>query len=674
MTDGIQTSFDIFEDNRRHYLEEDKRKLASEFEKYWADRPTITISEYAEKRRTLPAGTPFPGPWRNDLTPYLIEIMDAMSPHSDIQRVVVAKGAQLGLTACAENIIAYYMDASPAEVLFVSATEGLLRKWATKRLEPLIDSCGIRPKIGPQAKLKQRRRTGDLVFSKEYLGGTLDMVSAQAAAMLRADSKRILIRDEIDGAPATLRSGEGNWLDVSYVRTNAWGNRRKVFDSSTPTTFDESSIWPEYESGDCRKYYVPCPHCGAFQVLVWDGGKDGPGIKWKLDGTQIVDVWYRCEHCGEAIRNFHKGSMLRLGEWRPTAVSESPTLRSYHISTLYSPIGMVSWEELVSAFLRAEKTPDGMRSFVNLYLGEPFREVGQRPPLSKVKELRSGYQSKTVPSDEILFLTMAVDVQTGSRRDPEGNPERLEVEVCAHGAGYRSWSIDWFQILGGVRDPFGGAWAELNELARDGGLNYLRGDGRKFGPVCTLLDSGDGTNLGTVYQFAAGWRNTYACAGVDLLKRKQDSQGALQLDEMTSKNFDRYRITRQRGDTPVVLISTNYYKLVLYNSLKIPFRPASVQQAPGFCAFPQNYPDHYFEMLVAEERRSDGSFYCPSGRRNEALDLRVYNLAARDLFIDTKIQELREVAKKRGANPAQLQAIRSRQVLDMMGAAVKRHN
>jgi phage terminase large subunit GpA-like protein len=229
-------------------------------------------------------------------------------------------------------------------------------------------------------------------------------------------------------------------------------------------------------------------------------------------------------------------------------------------------------------------------------------------------------------------------------------------------------------VLGPVRDPGAGAWAQLTELAHEKALVYKRSDGREFAPVCTLVDSGDGTNLDTVYQFAASRRNTYACAGADMLKKKQDAQDKGPLDEMSRLNFDRYRVTRQRQGHPVIMISTNHYKHLVYNSLKIPFKPAAEQQSPGFCSFPQDYPEAYFEMLVAEERRTDGSFYCPSGRRNEALDLRVYNLAARDFYMDSKVQELRDYYRKKGATRAQLDAIRSPRVLEALAAAVKRRN
>lgn len=434
--------------------------------------PTNKVSEYVEDNRILPPNTPFPGFWRNAKTPYSVEIMDCMSPSSQIQQLAFMKAAQCGATALAENVIAYWIDESPTEILFISATDDLLERWATKRLEPLIDSCGFRNKIYAQIENKASRRTGDKTFVKEFVGGTLNMASAQSPASLRSDSKRVLIRDEIDGAPPQLRTGEGNWLDVSYARTNAWGQRRKVLDFSTPTTFADSLINREFEAGDQRKFFVPCPSCGKFQELTWERIK--PETK---DGV-LEKVYYLCEFCNEAIFNHNKTQMLVKGRWEPTANSHSKFYRSYHISSLYSPVGMVSWIEMYEHYQKAQENPDGMRSFVNLYLGLPYKEAGARPKLDKVIELRGGYRQAIVP-EGILFLTMGVDVQRGSKTD-KANPARLELEVCGHGAGYRTWSILYKVIEGEVGDPFSGAWESLNEWAKETGLRFKRYDGTIF--------------------------------------------------------------------------------------------------------------------------------------------------------------------------------------------------
>ena len=53
-------------------------------------------------------------------------------------------------------------------------------------------------------------------------------------------------------------------------------------------------------------------------------------------------------------------------------------------------------------------------------------------------------------------------------------------------------------------------------------------------------------------------------------------------------------------------------------------------------------------MLTAEEKRNDGSFYCPDKKRNEALDCRCYALCAADVYLDLLTDKYRATAKKKG--------------------------
>lgn len=617
------------------------------------------IARFIEGRRVLPSRTPFPGFWRNSRTPYLIEIMNCMSPASPIIHIAMMKGAQLGATAAGENIVAYWIDENPAEILFISATNELLEKWVIKRLDPLIDSCGFRHKIFAQTNNPKSRRTGDKVFTKEFIGGCLDMASAQSAPGLRADSKRILIRDEIDGAPGHLKTGEGNWLDVSYARTAAWGGRKKIMDISTPTTEDNSLIKGAYEAGDQRRFEVPCPYCGAYQFLEWGNDKTEYGIKAIREAGKLKGVYYQCRHCKEAIKNHHKTKMLRLGRWKPTAESISDNYRSYHVSSLYSPAGMMSWRELQELWDKAQDDPDGMRSFVNLYLGLPYRETGSRPKLDKVIELRGSYKSGSVPSG-VLFLTIGVDVQAGSSRD-KTNPARLEFEVCGHGGGFRTWSILYKRIEGPVDDPSSGAWLELSQWAIETGLKFAREDGLIFTPSMIFIDSGDGNLTDVVYRFCSGWGSTYPSKGFSALKKRKNEAG----DAQSPSNFRRFRAAKLGEAGTLYEVSTNYYKNHTYNNLKIERRDTGPQR-PGYCDFPIDYSEAYFRQLTAEEKRRDGSFYCPSGRRNEALDCRVLNQCAGDVYLDSEVLRVKAAAMRDGARRDQVQVINHRMILDHM--------
>ena len=59
--------------------------------------PALTVSAWADRHRILsPRGANEAGPWRTSRTPYLQELMDALSPRHPAQRVVFMKGSQLG--------------------------------------------------------------------------------------------------------------------------------------------------------------------------------------------------------------------------------------------------------------------------------------------------------------------------------------------------------------------------------------------------------------------------------------------------------------------------------------------------------------------------------------------------------------------------------------------------
>ena len=396
--------------------------LISENNKKPINPPQPLISKFIEGNRLMPTSTPIPGIVDINKTPFTIEIMDCMSPSSEIQEIDILKAAQVAITWSAENVIAYWMKENPAEILYITADQTLLDRW-TKRLEALIDSMGIRHLISAQTENTKTRKTGDKAFSKEFVGGSLDMASAQAAGSLRSDSKRILIMDEIDGAPANLRTGEGNFVEVAYARTNAFENRRKVMRFSTSTTYENSLIWRKYELGDQRKFFVKCPHCNFEQVL------DDERLKPVFEKELLISVYYDClnEKCITPIYNYHKTEMLLNGQWKPTAISKSKYRRSYHISSMYAPVGMLSWKKIYEKYLEAQLDPDGMRSFTNLYRGLPFKESGSRPDFNKVIEQRGLYASRDIP-DGVLYLTVGIDVQRGSDKD-ENNPARLEMEV-----------------------------------------------------------------------------------------------------------------------------------------------------------------------------------------------------------------------------------------------------
>ena len=651
--------------------------LISQNEAKPTEPPIALISEYIHQKRIMPPGSPRPGPLDVNYIPYMIEIMDTMGPYSGVTVVSVCKAVQTGATAnCAENVMAYYMDANPAEILYATATNDLLEKW-TKRLEPLIDSCGFRDKIVADVQNTKSRKTGDKMYSKEYPGGSLSMSSLQSPASLRSESKRIVIVDEIDGAPPKLTTGEGSPLYILHGRAAAYGSRSKFMEFSTPSTFEASVIWKRFEAGDQRKYYVPCPHCGEYQTLIFKQ------IRPEYQGDTLNYAWYECLKCKGKILNHHKTEMLDGGEWRPTAKPRAKNHRSYHISALYSPVGMMSWTGLCQKHIDAQADPAQMPSFTNLYLGEPYKEQGSRPPIEKVIALRGNYEEKTVPPG-VIYLVLAADVQRGATKYQDMGPgeladeidrmrksgrnlwksklPRIEFEVMGVGLHYKSWSVD-YQVLYGhtTRGAYEGAFEELQKFGETG-MIYRRADGVEYQPMIVLIDATDGVTQPIVFDFCERFGvNTFPTINTDWLNLKQDPH----LDRETARTFDRYRFSRKGKSGPQhVSISTNHYKKVLYSRLNIP-RQAVNPQAPAFCEFPRNRPDYYFEMLTAEEMRKDGSFY-NGGRPAEALDCRVYALCAADVWLEAEVRNSQDRAKKNGCSDLDVSRHDKKWLLNMM--------
>jgi len=58
--------------------------------------PVLTVSEWSDRNRMLDSqSSAMPGRYRTSVTPYLKDIMDALGEYSEVEEVIVMKGAQL---------------------------------------------------------------------------------------------------------------------------------------------------------------------------------------------------------------------------------------------------------------------------------------------------------------------------------------------------------------------------------------------------------------------------------------------------------------------------------------------------------------------------------------------------------------------------------------------------
>jgi phage terminase large subunit GpA-like protein len=599
--------------------------------------------------------------------------MELMSPQSGMQEIYLMFPAQTGKTTVIDTVAKYYIVEHPSEILYVTANAEKARTWFEKRIEIVARESGIT--FRAQTDDKNARRSGDRMYSKQFDGGDIDLASAQSAAALASDTKRIVFGDEITRWKRTL-GDEGATLGILRARMQAWGDQKKMLLVTTPGTYEDSIIWDLFQLSTQEYYYVPCPFCKKLQTLDHSEGKKH-GLHWHTDYEGKIDrksIVYVCEHCHREIPESKKHWMLQLSngaKWISTGHSKSEFTASFHINGIYSPF--ISWFEMATEYDESRDDPEKKQTYENLKMGRPFKDTGSRPKLENVISLRGTRKSGEVPFG-VLYLTMAIDVQRGSKKDPQ-NPPRLEFEVLGHGSGYRTWSIDYIRIEGDIDDPFSGAWEKLNEWALDGktenrtGLNYRRSDGHIFHVMMVFIDAGNaddiddnGEHLDTVFRFAERWgNNVFAIKGFNSLKKRKKESG----DTQTADNIKRFRATKTgSGEYIYYQISTNYYKNRLYSFLKVP-RTDGQWQRPGFQDFPADYPDNYFDMLTAEEKRSDGSFH-GYGRRNESGDCRVYNFCAGDVYLENYVRDIQLYFKAQGYGVDHIAQINTQYALEQL--------
>ena len=574
--------------------------------------PKLLPSEWAEANVRIPVGNAKPGPIRFDNAPYQRGMLDVIK-EPGIRRVDYMTGAQLGKTTIQQCITGYFIAHEPRSQIFVQPTQGDVQTFQETKLRPMLDANPAISKL----MAKQRGRNGvnnSRIIS--YIGGWLMFSWAGSPKTLRGRSAPVTQADEVDGMEATA---EGDPVELLAQRAATFGDDALSTRSSTPTIKEASRIETGFLEGDQRRFYVPCPDCAHGQYLKWSN------VTWKgrqSTGTDDAEedrhpnhepetAGYACEACGSvwddgariaAIRNAEK---LGFG-WK--AAKPFKGHASFHAPEMLSTFRRL--RDIVQSYLD-KLAVDDLQSFINVSLAETYEEKGEKADPSGLLSLALAETCYTadVPMGG-LYLTAGIDMQI----------DRLECEVVAWGVGEESWSVD-YRVLWG--DPLqGDVWDDLDDLLA---TTYTHASGRVIGISAACLDTG-GTSGYTqaAYEYSRGrtGRRLFAIKGisgwgrpiVEKPQRKQSGKNARKVD--------------------LFLVGTDESKLVVMRRLAATVG-AKQRGGPGYCHFPPDRDAEYFQQLTAEKlltRYVKGQpireWHKPDRARNEALDCRVYALAA----------------------------------------------
>lgn len=97
----------------------------------------LTVSQWAEKYRILDESSNFSGRWSNDVTPYLVGIMDAFNdPY--VQEINFCKPTQVGGTEAMLNMLGWIIMSNPSPTMIVYPSDDLAKDTSNDRLKPSL--------------------------------------------------------------------------------------------------------------------------------------------------------------------------------------------------------------------------------------------------------------------------------------------------------------------------------------------------------------------------------------------------------------------------------------------------------------------------------------------------------------------------------------------------------
>ena len=561
--------------------------------------PDLPVDVWADTYQVIPkdSGANEYGKFRTSRTPHARMVMQALSDHHPCKRVVLMGASQMLKTQTGLNWLMASIHQSPANFLWILPT-GKLAKRASTRIAKNIAAV---PEVAERVAAPRSRDSVNTLDTKEYIGGSLFIVTAGAAANLSEVPARRVLFDEVDRAELNV-NGEGDPVALAEARQTTFERNRKSYFPSSPTIKDESIVERLYLRGTQRQALAECLHCGELQPLDFDrliATEDGQG------------ALYPCMHCGAVHTESDKPRMFAKGAWSEGVGNGDGETESFTISGMFLPYGWLPWIALLREYKKAkakldEGSEEAMIAFYNTRLAKSWERQKEQTKAEELMQRAEPYKLGTVPVGGVV-LTAAVDTQA----------DRLELLVKAWGRGLESWVIDYQVIRGDPADLQ--TWARLDALLQ---TRYPHAYGQTLPIRAAFVDSG-GSATQEVYNYTRTkrHRHIYSIKGASRPERPI-------LSSKPSTVEVRWNGRVEPHGAQLWFVGTDTAKDYLANRWR-------VSQGVGQIHFSSDLPEDFYRQITAEYRvtlwkhgHRVSRWEKKQADRNEVLDLMVYNTAA----------------------------------------------
>ena len=565
----------------------------------------LTVSQWADKNRRLTSESSAEvGKWRTSRTPYMFDILDSFTDPL-IEHIVVVAASQVGKSETINNMVGYRIDQDPGPILLIQPTIDDVKRYSEMRIAPMIREtrCLKRKVADPKS-----RDAANTKRQKSFPGGVLVMTGSNVAHDLSSMPIRYVFGDERDRW-ATSAGSEGDPWELAVARTRTFYNKKMV-EVSTPTVKGASAIENSYNLGTMERWKTQCPHCGEYVEITFDN------IRFEYEAAEkgdkkifhISEIFYVCPECG-GISDEHtmKSQPAKWVATVPEARKHHKT-RSFWLTAWVSP--WATWESIVLQFLQAGTDSSKLQVVYNTQFGELWEERGDMASEDDVMSRREVYEAE-VP-DGVLLLTCGVDTQD----------DRLEYEVVGHQRFGETWGIKKGVILG--RPDTEEVWERLDEVLSH---KYKFKSGVSLQISLTFIDEGGHfTQEVRQHCLARQYDHVFAIKGANRPDIPYTAPPKKQKIVVNGKVI---------GQVWVYEIGVNAGKQKIVDNLRV--------QSPGanYCHFPlrDDYGKQFFKQLMSEHLAYVPKLKhpwqwqkIPGHERNEAFDIRNYNLAACEIL------------------------------------------
>lgn len=616
-----------------------------------APPPELDVAGWSDEYRKIApeSGARITGDWNTSVAPYMRRPMQLAGVDHPAASVWLRWSAKSGKTQVFLNAAFHCIDTAPRSMMVVCATDQKQKDFEREVWGPNVRATD-RIKLKVMATTA-RSGEGSTTYHKRFRGGFAKIINGGSESQLQQSDIGLIIFEEPSSYPSDV-GGRGPPIRQARSRQDAWGDDAKELGGGTPKLVGDCPVTDEVERRTCERYYLPCPHCAARQLLVWENmrnedgrpsfvcqnpacGKDiGHEHKiWMLDQADAGNGgWLACfEHrLSDGTADPDKAHLtpppvILPADWDRWLQVRGPDIGSDlddrdpsfdGIWQAYSPF--TTWAKIWEKFEEASASgnPEDLVVFWQQVLARPFEAAFDRPRTDDLYAQRE--------------VAAACAQHVRGRIPPWAWSVVIAADVQGDRLEWAAWAIGRHRCMARIEagvipippvDPR--AWSELSNVIRREweGDHILPMRADRIG-----VDSG-GHHTNQVYVFCS----SHAAAGCMALKGASETDH--QALPLTAGKRRKAKIGRRVvADVQLYLVGTHGVKKAVYFGLSQALANCETgEHLPGSVTLEPTATDLDFAQITAEvllppdpAKKRKYEKWDAKGQRNEQLDMAVY--------------------------------------------------